>query len=521
MIGFRKSFIGYRFSLNERQKTISGIVFNVFCFLIFVSFFFTNNVLADQKFNVEFRGAEIKNAVRLLAKVGGQNVVVPDAIVGKVTASFNNIDIKQAITTILKANGFGKIEEDSVMMVLPQKELENLGEDLMIESFVMQHAKAEDILSQVQSLATARGTAVADDRTNTVHVRDTSAALKSVKDLIAQLDMKGLQVLIEAKIIEAKEAFVRNIGLQWGITKTGGNVQGGGVSAVGTSDSGRNLMFNAPATGYRGSPPVSGLGLIMGSFKGTMTDVQITAAEQKGLIDLLARPSIVTMDNQPATIRSGITFYIKTNADISIGGGGGTGTAGLGSNLQEIETGIELKVTPQVSQNKYVKLYIEATQSEPDFSQEVENIPTVIDNKASTTVLLKDGETTIIGGMFKLREGKSVEGVPGLMKIPIFGNLFKSRKKEKEKKELLIFITPYLVKDQLHMLPHFTEDHSAYKGVYELEAAEVGMEAGVRRAQKDVVHKAKELKKQEKAAERARKASDRKRRSRGNKFRNN
>ena len=475
------------FHLNARKITLLLIVISIV--------FSAALVNAEVDYRMEFRGADVKSTIRLLAKMGGKNIVVPDKVDGKVTASFRGIDFKEAIESILKANNFGVIEENGILLVIPKEELETLGEDLIVESHVLNHAKAEDIVTQVQSLVTSRGTAVADERTNTIHIKDTKSSVKSVKSFIASLDKKSLQVLIEARIIEASLAFVRGLGIQWGITKSGGNVQTAGLSSVGTADSGRSLLFNGPATGYRGSAPLGGIGLILGSFRGTMTDVQITAAEQNGTINVLARPSIVTMDNQVATIRSGMKFYVKTNADISIGGGGTSGSAALGNNLQEIDTGIELKVTPQVSSNNFIKLQIEATQSEPDFSQEVEGIPTVIDNKATTSVLLKDGETTIIGGLFKIRDARTVKGVPGLMKIPILGNLFKTRKKEKEKKELLIFISPHIVKEHVRRLDHFTEKESTYHGVVDIEKHEADMEAAVDKAQKDAADSEKKSKK--------------------------
>lgn len=422
---------------------------------------------ASKKYSIEFRQCDIKAAVRLMAKVSGQNVVVPDKIQGTVTASFDDMEMTQAIRSVLKANGYGIIEDDNVLVVISQDELSALGEDLMMQSFVLKHGKAEDVLPHIQSLVTARGTAVADARTNSIHVRDTRATIKNMTALLEKLDRKGQQVLIEAKIMEASLNFIRSLGIQWGVTESGGKVQTGGVTVVGTSNNGRSLILNTPATGLNSSAPNAGVGLILGSFAGAMTDVQLTTAEQQGDISILSRPSIVTMDNQAATIRSGARFFVNTGGDITIGTSSGTsGTSSAGSNnLEEIETGIELKVTPQVSSHSFVQLTIEAMQSEPDFTRAINGIPAVIDNQARTTVLLKNGETTIIGGLFKIRDAVTVKGIPGLMEIPLLGYLFKSTSKEKEKKELLILITPTIVEDSVKELRQMTEKESTLQQV--------------------------------------------------------
>ena len=461
---------GDRYKLADIKLKVCGLKPLVCCLFFVVCSLLSYSSYAAGQYSVEFRNADIKNAVRVLAKMNNSNIVVPDSVEGKVTASFENINLKHAIESILRANNFGFFEDHGVMLVIPQKELEQIGEDLKVHSFVLNNAKAEAILGQVQSLVTARGTAVADERTNSIHVRDTNAALSSIKILVEQLDSKGQQVLIGAKLIEATTDFIRSIGIQWGVTSSGSNVQVAGLSAVGTDDAGRNLIFNAPAQLARGNPPIAGLGLIVGSFKGIMTDIQLTAAEEHGDISVLSRPSIATLENQPARIRSGERFFIKTSGDVVIGGGGAGTTTSVGNNLQEIDTGVELKVTPQISADNYIKLYIEATHSEADFSRAVDGVPVVLDSTATTTVLLRDGETTIIGGLFRIRDAKGVKGVPGLMKIPIIGNLFKNKARNRTKSELLVFITPRIIDSAVFSLPHFKEAESVYNAAARISA---------------------------------------------------
>lgn len=411
----------------------------------------------DALYNIEFREADIKDAVRLLAKMDGKSIVVPDKINGMVTASFENTSLSNAIKSILMTNGFGYVLNNDIMQVLSKEDLEEMGEDLVTRTYNLEFGKAPAILPHVQALLSKRGSATADERTNSISVRDTAASVRNVSELIANLDRKGKQVLIEAKIVEASADFIRSLGIQWGVTKSGGKIQTAGLTSVGTDDQGRNLMLNVPATGFRGGAPTSGVGLILGSFKGILTDIQISAAERNGDLSILARPTIATLNNQSAKIRSGTKFYVKTTGDFNIGG-----TTTTQSNLQEINTGIELDVTPQISGNEFIRLDITATQSEADFTQAIDGVPAVEDKTAQTTVQLRDGETTIIGGLFNLRDARVVHGVPGLMQVPILGNLFKSKTKTKSKRELLIFLTPKVIESAVAELPFFQEPESFF-----------------------------------------------------------
>jgi len=415
---------------------------------------------SDALYNIEFREADIKDAVRMLAKMDGKSIVVPDKIDGMVTASFERTNLLDAIKSILMTNGFGYVLENDIMHVLSKEDLEELGEDLVTKTYNLEFGKALAVLPHVQAVLSKRGSATADERTNSISVKDTEASVRNVSELLSSLDRKGRQVLIEAKIVEASVDFVRSLGIQWGVTKTGGKIKTAGLTAVGTDDQGRNLMLNAPATGFRGGTPISGVGLILGSFKGVLTDTQISAAERNGDLSVLARPTIATLENQAAKIRSGTKFYVKTTGDFNIGG-----TTTTQSNLQEINTGIELNVTPQISGKDFIRLDITATQSEADFTQAIEGVPAVEDKTAQTTVQLRDGETTIIGGLFNLRDAKVVQGVPGLMQVPIFGNLFKSKTKTKSKRELLIFLTPRVIESAVAELPFFQEPESIFNPV--------------------------------------------------------
>lgn len=407
-------------------------------------------VASDMRYSVEVRNAPLGDVARMLVQMDGKNVVVPGTADTLVTASFGSTTLMDALNAILQANGYGSLDRNDIVQVAAKEVLEKMGADLEIDTIPLKYSKSAPMAVQAKALISDRGTVVVDERTNAITVRDTQQRLDNIRRLVASLDHADRQVLIESKIVEASEDFARSVGIQWGITRTGHSTSFGGVNAVGLDDQSRALVVNNPA-----SPTFSGASLVLGSFKGTLTDVQITAGEQNGLLSILSRPSVVTLNNQAATINSGVKFYVKSPGNVSIGGAT-TGATAATSNLQEIRAGITMTVTPQITIDNRVNLTINVTESQPNFGQTVDGTPSINDNSASTTVLLYDGETTVIGGLFQIRKSRSSNGVPGLNRIPFFGALFGTRSKNRNKRELIIFITPSIVQS-VPQLPVYPE----------------------------------------------------------------
>lgn len=398
---------------------------------------------SDDVYDIRFRAAPLRDVLKMLAWLAEMNVVVPDNIEGVVSVDFRKIKVGDALNSIIKANDLDYTIEGNVVRVAAEGDFKDTGENLKTETFRLRFATARDLTDNIKQLLSTSGSVISDNRTNSIVVRELPANLDNVRRFIANIDIKDAQVLIESKIIEATRQFSRSLGIQWNVNKNSGNVQISGLNSVGQSDSGRGLNVNLPALS-----PTSGLGLLFGSLTGTSVEVLISAAEERGDLYVISDPSIVTLNGQPARIRSGTTLLIKTVGDITIGATGGTTATGAGTGLQEIDTGVELKVTPQITVGDYVKLDIEATTSQPDFTRAVEGIPVVIENIARTTVLVRNGETTVIGGLSRLQDSLSKKRVPFLHKIPIFGNLFKNKARRRENTELMIFITPHIVRTE-------------------------------------------------------------------------
>lgn len=391
-------------------------------------------------YEIVFQGADLRDALQLIATAGGFNIIVPDNQAGRVSLIFHQTALREAMGSILRVNGLEFAEEGDIVRVGPLETFA-AGAYYVTENFRLRYATAKDLVSSIKDHLSEKGTVTADNRTNTLIVRDSQATIDTLRPLVGKLDRQDTQVRIEAKIVDVTRTFSRSLGIQWGFLKDTGQVQGFGASAAGNI-SGTSTAANVslPATN-----PTSGLGMIVGNlFNGTDLNAQITAAEEKGDVHIISQPSISTVNNTPAKIRSGLKIYVKnTSSTIAVGG-----TASSSDNdLEEIDTGIQLTVTPQITSDNTIKLKIDAVESEADFTRTVDGIPSVIDNTASTTVLVGDGQTTVIGGMMKIKKTNSKSGVPFVNNIPILGWFFSSKSREKTDNELLVFITPHIIRD--------------------------------------------------------------------------
>ena len=396
-----------------------------------------------QNYSIEFRNADLKNALHLLSKVAGYNMIVPEDITGRVTLSFEDSTLRNAMSAILRVNNYSYATEGGIVRVGRPDQFAG-GTDLPSVTISLKYATALLLVDKVKPLLSDKGSVVADPRTNILSVKDYDGNIASVRNFLASVDKKDRQVLIEAHIVDASDDFSRALGIQWGFNGTPGRFTVSGADSTGTLTIGGNTA--SPANVNLGaSSPTSGVGLRIGRLPGASNlDIQLTAAEQKGDIKIISKPTVSTLNNMPAKIRSGTKIHVKSTSNISVGTSSSDASASQPS-LQVIETGIQLDVTPQISSDDHIRLTIQTTESEADFSKMVDGIPAIIDNTASTTVFLKDGETAVIAGLLKTKETDTQKSVPGISKIPIIGNLFKSKSKTKTKSELIVFITPKII----------------------------------------------------------------------------
>lgn len=392
-------------------------------------------------FSIEVRDADISDVLRALAQQSGLNIILGQGVEGKVSLSFKDIHFRDAMEMVIKANGFMYTVQNNIMWVGRKVDL---SDEMKVEIVRLNNADPGTAVQQLKGIISETGSAFADQRTNSVIVRDLPRNIDQAKRLLTALDTQTAQVTIEARIVEASDNFTRQLGVRWGATYSSGNDSIGGSKLLpATTGADRNFAVNLPATN-----PTSGLGIVLGSLSNELfLDLELTAAETRGDLKIVSSPKISAVNNMPATIHSGTTFRVKLSQAI-VAGAGTTTTTTTGDlgGLEEIKTGIDLTVTPKISEDGFVLLNINTTKSDPDFSRTIDGIPGVAEKSASTFVLVKDGDTVVIGGLYRTLNAEQKNAVPFLSKVPVLGALFRSNSKDNQHEELLVFITPKIVK---------------------------------------------------------------------------
>jgi type IV pilus assembly protein PilQ len=417
-----------------------------------------------RRITLDFHDIEIRNLLRLIADVSKKNVVVADNVSGKVTVSLRNVPWDQALELVLRAKGLGQERMGNVIRVAP---LEDIAKEaaaradaekarlplvpLKTRLVGVNFARAGDVSARMKEVLSERGTFSVDERTNTIIVRDVEEKLIAAERLVRDLDTEIPQVLIESRIVEASSNFNRAIGVQWGgnssFTQMNGNPTGlafpYNVAATGASGQtpnagtagAPNYAVNLPAAIGQGSG--GGIGFTFGSIGGAFNlNLRLSALENSGVVKTISAPKIATIDNKEATIGQGISIPFSQ-------------VSASGVNTTFIEAKLELKVTPHVSQDGSILLKIKASnnQANPQLTG-ANGQPSISKREADTEVLVKDGETTVIGGIYTRQTSSRVSEVPWLGKLPILGFFFRTNTEQDDHTELLIFITPRILNRQ-------------------------------------------------------------------------
>jgi len=453
-------------------------------------------VFTGQKISLDFKDADIHNVLRVLADVSGLNIIATDDVKGKITLHLNDVPWDQALDLVLRANRLEKSQEGNVVRISTVSRLkeerealraaqdaERELEPLRVKYIRVNYARADEaLIEKVKGVLTDRGSVTFDDRTNTIIVRDIPRGIEDATQLVHELDIQSPQVLIESNIVEATEDFARALGIQWGYVYNGGPQTGTptGMNFPGTVGIGGNGLgvgapppsagggvtptpvpfladFPVPAgfgSGF-GAGTGSALNLALGSLNGANTlTARLTALEEAGKGKVISRPRVITMNNVAATIQSLTILRVKlpsTGTVINTGTGGAAGAASTAT--EKINTGITLVVTPQISQDGFVLMNIYAKSSLPDFTRSVDGIPSEISREANSNVLVRDGETVVLGGIFRSTADDRESGIPYLRKVPALGWLFKRVLETHHREELLVFLTPKVISTGNSTLP--------------------------------------------------------------------
>ena len=418
---------------------------------------------AGRKLSLDFKDADIKNILRLIAEVSNLNVIAADDVTGKITMRLVDVPWDQALEIILQSRSLGMTRVGNVVRIAPldtlkkeiQSELEAKRskerlEDLVMELVPVNYAAAKEILPQVKSVLSDRGDVKVDERTNTLIVKDIARSIPGVKGLVKSLDTKTPQVVIEARIVEANMQFQRELGVSWGFLAQKGkatsatqtSVGGGllGVSSV-VPTTILNNVIGLPAVPQGGVSGVGTAGVLEMLFTSKhglrQLDIQISAHENEGNVKIISSPKIATLDNKEASIEQGLRIpYRKLTTE-------GTVTTDF------IDANLKLTVTPHVTNEGFIKMVIKAKKDAPDWSHTVDNVPSIDKKEAISEVLVRDNAVVVIAGVYSIEKDDLGEGVPLFNKIPLLGWLFKREAKQDLRRDLLIFISPKILKDEV------------------------------------------------------------------------
>ncbi len=415
---------------------------------------------SGEKLSLNFQNVEVRAVLQVIADFTGLNIITSDTVGGSLTLRLKDVPWDQALDIILQSKGLSKRKNGNVVLIAPSDELatkEKLAlessqqiselEALRTESFVLSYAKAIDVKSLLsdkdQKILSKRGSATTDPRTNTVFVQDVSARLEEARRLITQLDVPVRQVMIEARIVIADDKFTRQLGARFnlaaGFSSGGRNVGVAGnldnahriSTGVAPSSADTPVSVNLPVTGAFGQ-----IGLnILNLGNSNLVELELSALETDNRGKVVSNPRVITADKKKATISQGTEIpYLTASAS------GATTVAFKPAVL-------ELAVTPQITPDDKIIMDLEVKKD--SVGQIFSGIPSIDTKKVITQVLVENGDTVVLGGIFEQTIRTTVDKVPFLGDIPFIGFMFRNTTKQDDKTELLIFITPRIIKDSL------------------------------------------------------------------------
>ena len=426
-----------------------------------------------ERLTLNFQDIDVRSVLQLLADTSGQNIVVSDSVTGNLTLRLQNVPWDQALDIVLRTKGLDKRRQDNVIIIGPTEELANrekaelsarkeVQELSPVHSEFLQvnYAKVADLAKLIkstnakESMLSSRGTLSIDDRTNTLLVQDTADRLTDIRRLVQTLDVPIRQVLIEARIVVVSDTFERDLGAKLGISTSGSaganlfSVSGGatasdsivnaattaltGPAAIATAPLASRYQVNLPATNVNGS---FGVSLLSGSH---LIDLELSAAENEGKSETISSPRIITANQKQATIMQGVEIPYQESAS-------------SGATTTQFKNAVlSLKVTPLITPDNRVVLDLDV--SDDTVGAQVTSatggsVPSIDTREIQTQVLVNDGQTVVLGGILETVKSKSADKVPFLADIPVLGNLFKSTININNKTELLIFITPKILRE--------------------------------------------------------------------------
>jgi type IV pilus assembly protein PilQ len=421
-----------------------------------------------ERLTLNFQDIDVRSVLQLLADTSGQNIVVSDSVSGNLTLRLQNVPWDQALDIVLRTKGLDKRRQDNVIIIGPTEELATREKAELAahkevqelspthtEFMQVNYAKVADLSKLIksgsgkESMLSARGSISIDERTNTLLVQDTSDKLADIRRLVQTLDVPVKQVLIEARIVIVSDTFERDLGARFGVSTAQQNGLGGLLAVSGNASSSNQILnsglgtlpattldnrfqVNTPAANTNGS---IGISLLGGSY---LVDLELSAAQNEGKSETISSPRVITANQKQATIMQGVEIPYQESAS-----SGATTT-------QFKDAVLKLKVTPLITPDNRVILDLDV--SDDSVGQQVTSatggsVPSIDTRQIITQVLVNDGQTVVLGGILDTTKSKSANKIPFLADIPILGYFFRSTTEINNKTELLIFITPKILRE--------------------------------------------------------------------------
>jgi type IV pilus secretin PilQ/predicted competence protein len=424
---------------------------------------------SGSKITIDLQNTEIRDFLRILADTGKLNLVMDPDVQGNFGFKFTDTPWDQVLDVVLKNAGLGKEIQNGVLRVAKIDKLQKEEEDrkkldetkalagqLQTITRPLSYAKVSEVQKILKDMLTKRGSVILDDRTNTLIITDLPRNISVVDDLLQTLDVQIQQVQIEARIVEANKNWQQEFGVKWPQTNSGNVAITGGSGAstpwVGTASPFWNgaTGFVRPVSGQQAAvawaPGVAGstsiaapAGELWLSFLSNRFSINavLQAMETEGTLKIVSSPKVVTQNNKKATILSGEKIPYPTQQ------GGAQGGA---ITVAFIDANLQLDVTPQITSEGTIIMDLKVEKAEADFSRTVQGTPTILRKSIETQVLVRDGGTAVLGGVYVTKNNQGTTGVPFLSKIPLIGFLFRNNTKQDQNAELLIFITPRVLR---------------------------------------------------------------------------
>jgi type IV pilus assembly protein PilQ len=411
-----------------------------------------------EKLTLNFQAVEVRALLQVIADFTGLNIVASDTVGGNLTLRLKDVPWDQALDIILQAKNLAKRKNGNVVLIAPADELatkdklalealQQIGElePTRTESFVLSYAKAAEVQALIsgkdQKLLSKRGSATVDARTNTLFVQDAPTRLEEVRRLISQLDVPVRQVMIEARVVIADDKFGRQLGARFGasagLSSNGRNIGIGGrignTNAIvnGAQPSANDVNVDLPVPGAFGTLAMTFLNL----GNGNVVNLELSALEADRRGKVVSSPRVITADKRKAVILQGTEIGYFTES------------ASGGRTIAFKQAVLSLEVTPQITPDD--KIIMDLLVKKDSVGQLFAGVPSIEKKEITTQILVDNGDTAVLGGVYEQTTSTNVDKIPFLGDIPFVGNLFKRTVKQDDKTELLIFITPRIVKDQL------------------------------------------------------------------------